>query len=99
MGPPLLTTEQKQIRIQMAIELLQALSVQSMRQWHDIVTVDESWIHLFSEHDLLWTTPGEIVVDRERHTVQSPKLMLTVVWNPIGFHVLKALPKGRKFNT
>jgi hypothetical protein len=55
----------------------------------------------------MWTVPGEIVVDRERHTVQSPKFMLTVVcvWNPIGFyvpysmfHVLKALPKGRKFN-
>jgi histone-lysine N-methyltransferase SETMAR len=24
--------------------------------------------------------------------------MLTVVWNPIGSYVLKALPKGRKFN-
>jgi hypothetical protein len=24
--------------------------------------------------------------------------MLTVVWNPIEFHVLKALPKGRKLN-
>jgi hypothetical protein len=24
--------------------------------------------------------------------------MLTVMWNPIGFHVLKTLPKGRKFN-
>jgi histone-lysine N-methyltransferase SETMAR len=82
----------------MAIKLLQVLSVQSTRQWHDIVTLDESWIYLFSEHDLMWTSPGEIVVDRERHIVQSPKFMLTVVWNPIGFHVLKALPKGRKFN-
>jgi hypothetical protein len=72
--------------------------VQSTRQGHDIVTLDESWIYLFSEHDLMWTAPGEIVVDRERHTIQSPKFMLTVVWNPIGFHVLKALPKGRKFN-
>jgi hypothetical protein len=35
----------------------------------------------------MWTAPGEIVVDRERHTVQSPKFMLTVVWNPIGFYV------------
>jgi hypothetical protein len=59
---------------------------------------DESWIYLFSEHGLMWTAPGEIVVDRERHTVQSPKFMLTVVWNPIGFHVLKTFPKGRKFN-
>jgi hypothetical protein len=98
MGPPLLTAEQKQIRVQMVIELLQVLSVQSTRQWHEIITLDESWIYLFSEHDLMWTAPGEIVVDRERHTVQSPQLMLTVVWNPIGLHVLKALPKGPKFN-
>jgi histone-lysine N-methyltransferase SETMAR len=96
--PHFLTAEQKQIRVQMAIKLLQALSVQSTRQWHDIVTLDESWIYLFSEHDLMWTVPGEIV-DRERHTVQLPKFMRTVVWNPIRFHVLKTLPKGRKFNT
>jgi hypothetical protein len=74
------------------------LSAQSTHQWHDIVTLDESWIYLFSEHDLVWTAPGEIVVDMERHTIQSPKFMLTVVWNPIGFHVLKALPKWHKFN-
>jgi hypothetical protein len=98
MGPPLLTAEQKQIRLQMVIELLQVLSVQSTRQCYDIVTLDESWIYLFSEHDLMWTAPGEIVVDRERHTVQSPKLMLMVMWTPTGFHVLKVLPKGRKFN-
>jgi histone-lysine N-methyltransferase SETMAR len=82
----------------MAIELLQVLSVQRTRQWHDIVTLDESWIYSFSEHDLMWTDPGEIVVDRGRDTVQSPKFMLTVVWNPIGFLVLKVIPKGRKFN-
>jgi hypothetical protein len=77
MGPPLLTAEQMQIRVQMAIQLLQVVSVRSTHQW----------IYLFSEHDLMWTAPGENVVDREQHTVQSPKLMLTVVWNPIGFHV------------
>jgi hypothetical protein len=74
-----LTAEQKQIRVLMAIELLQVFSVQSTRQWHDIVTLDESWIYLFSEHDLMWIAPGEIVVDKERHAVQSPKFMLTVV--------------------
>jgi hypothetical protein len=71
----------------MAIELSQVLSVQSRRQWHDIVTLDELWTYLFSEHDLMWMDPGEIIVDRERHTVQSLKFMLTVMWNPIGFHV------------
>jgi hypothetical protein len=96
--PHFLTVEQKQIRVQMAIKLLQVLSVQSTRQWHDIVTLDESWIYVLSEHDTMWTALGEIVVDRERHTVQSPKFMLTVVWNPIGFHVLKTLPKWCRFN-
>jgi hypothetical protein len=77
--PHFLTAKQKQIRVQIAIKLLQILSVQSTRQWHDIITLDKSWIHLFSEHDLIWIAPGEVVVDREQHTVQSPKFMLTVV--------------------
>jgi hypothetical protein len=42
MDPHFLTAEQKQIWIHMAIKLLQVLSVQSTRQWHDIVTLDES---------------------------------------------------------
>jgi hypothetical protein len=46
----------------------------------------------------MWAAPGEIVVDRKRNTIQSPMFMLKVVWNPIGFHVLKALSKERKFN-
>jgi hypothetical protein len=50
MGLTLLTAEQKQIWVQMARELLQVLSVQTTRQWHDIATLDESWIYLFSEH-------------------------------------------------
>jgi hypothetical protein len=87
MGPHVLTAKQKQIRVQMAIKLLQVLSVQSTRQWHGIVTLDESWIYLFREHDLMWAAPGEIVVDRELHTVQSPKFMLMVMWNPVGLHV------------
>jgi histone-lysine N-methyltransferase SETMAR len=67
------------------------------RQWHDIVTLDESWIYLYCEHDLMWMAHREIVPDREWQTVQSPKLMLTIVWNPSGFHIVKALPKGGKF--
>jgi hypothetical protein len=40
--PHFLTVEQKQIRVQMVIERLQVLSVQSTRQWHNTVTLDES---------------------------------------------------------
>jgi hypothetical protein len=61
MDLPFLTVEQKQIRVQMAIGLLQVLSVQNTRHWYDIVTLDESWIYLFSEHDLMWTAPVKLL--------------------------------------
>jgi hypothetical protein len=87
MGPPLFDSGTEADSGPDVIKLLQVLSVQSTRQCHNIVTLDKSWIYLLSEYDLMWTAPGEIVVDRERHTVRSPKFMLTVVWNPIGFLV------------
>jgi hypothetical protein len=59
--PHVLTVEQKQIRVQMAIKLLQVLSVQVTRPWHDIVTLDESWSYLFSEHGLMWTAPEKLL--------------------------------------
>jgi histone-lysine N-methyltransferase SETMAR len=82
----------------MSRELLGVLSIQMVRQWRDIVTLDESWIYLYCEHDLMWMAPEEIVPDRERQAVQSPKLMPTIVWNPSGFHIVKALSKGGKFS-
>jgi hypothetical protein len=55
-------------------------------------------VSLCSECDLLWILPGEIIPDREPQTIQLPRLMLTVVWNPRRFHVLKDLPKEGEFN-
>jgi hypothetical protein len=46
----------------------------------------------------MWTAPGETVPDIERYAIQSPKFMVKIVWNPSGFHVVKALPKWSKFN-
>jgi hypothetical protein len=98
MGSGFLTAEQKRIRVNMSRELLRVFSVQMARQWHEIVALDESRIDLYCEHDLMCMAPGEIVPDRERQTVQSPKLMLTIVWNPRGFHIVKAIPKSGKFS-
>jgi hypothetical protein len=96
--PHFLTAEQKRIRVGRSRELLRVLLVEMAHQWHDIVILEESWIYLYCEHDLMWMAPGEIVPDRERQTLQSPKLMLTIGWNPSGFHIVKSLPKGGKFS-
>jgi hypothetical protein len=74
------------------------LEVQRDRAWHDIVTLDESWFYLSTDYELAWLPRDENVPERERHTIQSEKFMLTIVWNPREFHLIKILEKDRKFN-
>jgi hypothetical protein len=47
---------------------------------------------------LFWVQLDAEIHETERHTVQSQKVMLTIVWNPGGFHLVNSLPKGFKFN-
>jgi hypothetical protein len=66
--------------------------------WHDVVTLDESWSYLSTDYEFDWLRRDEKVPKRERHTIQSEKCMLTIVWNRRGFHLIKVLEKGHKFN-
>jgi hypothetical protein len=36
--------------------------------------------------------------ERPRHTIQGPKVIVTIAWNPLGFHLLDAIPKGNTPN-
>jgi hypothetical protein len=74
------------------------LERQEQRSWHDIVILDESWFYLNTEHELRWIQPDEEIPERERRTIQSEKVMLTIVWNPSAFHLINVPPKGFKFN-
>jgi hypothetical protein len=62
------------------------------------MTLDELWFYFSPGHDDIWLAPEEPMSDRERHMIQSQKLMITVVWNPTGFHRGPARTKGLKFN-
>jgi transposase len=42
--------------------------------------------------------PGETPPQRARHTIQDRKIMVTIAWNPLGFPLIVALPKGCTFN-
>jgi hypothetical protein len=46
---------------------------------------------------MIWLPDGDEVPDPEKHILPRPKLMLTFVWNPHGFQILDAMPKGEKF--
>jgi hypothetical protein len=62
------------------------------------VTLNESWFYLHTDHELIWEGPDAEIPERDRHTVQSQKGMLTIVCNHGGFHLVNILPKGFKFN-
>jgi hypothetical protein len=38
------------------------------------------------------------VPEKERPTIQSEKMMVAIMWNPTGFHVINVCGKGCKFN-
>jgi hypothetical protein len=74
------------------------LEVQHHRAWYGIVTLDDSWFYPSPDPDINWLPRDKTVTEREPYTVQSKKLMLTVAWNPRGFHLIDVLAKGGKFN-
>jgi hypothetical protein len=75
------------------------LEIQQVRCWHNIVTLDESWFYLSTDHEMIWIQSDEKLPEKERHTIQSKTLMVTIVWNLSGFHFINVLSNGCKFNT
>jgi hypothetical protein len=78
---------------------LETLEVQRDQAWHNIVTLDEPWFHLTTDHESIWFPSDEKVPERQRHMIQSKKFVLTIVWNPSGFLLVNVLPMGHKFNS
>jgi hypothetical protein len=54
--------------------------------------------NLAMNHEQIWLRPGETLPERARHTIQDRKIMVTTTWNPLGFPLIVALPKGRTCN-
>jgi hypothetical protein len=51
-----------------------------------------------TDYEQIWLRPGETPPERARHTIQDRKIMVAITWNPWGFPLIMALPKGRIFN-
>jgi hypothetical protein len=60
---------------------------------------DDSWFDLSTDYESIWALSGDTSPEREIKMINSPKIMLTIVWNPHGFHVIDIFPKGCKFNS
>jgi hypothetical protein len=73
------------------------LEVWRDRTWHDIITFDESWFYLSTDHELIWLPQDETVPEHKQYTLQSKTLMPTVVCNQQSFHLIDVLAKRHKF--
>jgi hypothetical protein len=62
--------------------------------WKYLVTLDEAWFYFSNQHEQIWLPDQEDPSTIQRQTINSPKTMLTVVWNAHGFHMVSLLPKG-----
>jgi hypothetical protein len=65
--------------------------------WKYLVILDEAWFYFLNQHEQTWLPGQEDSPTIQRQTISSPKTMLTVVWNPHGFHLVSLLPKGQKW--
>jgi histone-lysine N-methyltransferase SETMAR len=63
------------------------------------VPLDEYWFSFREDFERQWLPGDEPPADRVQSMVSSPRVMLTVVWNTEGFHIINVIPKGAMFGT
>jgi hypothetical protein len=62
------------------------------------MTLDESWFYLWTSHEKIWIQAGKQPPERVKNMIEDRKMMIIIVGNSQGFHLVDARPKGQKFN-
>jgi hypothetical protein len=88
--PHTLTPTQKTEPATLSIELWPQLRSTEHHGWQFIISCDESWFCLSPDHGQIWLGVEEQSPERPRHTIQGPTMMVTIAWNPMGFHLRDA---------
>jgi hypothetical protein len=96
-GPHKQTNAQQGQRINRSNELLRKLRSIKHQYWQFMITFDESWFEFVRDEHIRLQAEQELP-NRLRYIVADQKLMVMVVWNSLGFHLLEAFPKGWIFN-
>jgi hypothetical protein len=85
-------------RVVQANELLSVLKSIRHQDWQYIVTVDESWFYFIIDWETQWFPEEDEPATRMQKTIDHRKMMVTIVWNLFGFHVVDILPQGETFS-
>jgi hypothetical protein len=97
--PHRLSEPQKQTRVATSKCLLDLLGSVQDQGWKYLVTLNEAWFYFSNQYEQIWLPDQEDPPAIQRQTISSPKTMLTVVWNPHGFHLASLIPKGQKWTS
>jgi hypothetical protein len=89
--PHALSDTQKGDRVNLSRRLLRMPEVQRDRAWHDILTVDEPWFYLSTDYEFVWLPRDEKFPKENDTQFNRRKLMLMIVWNPRGFHLIEVI--------
>jgi hypothetical protein len=79
-------------------DILSMLGIYAEHNFEGIATSDESWFQYSSSSDSIFADSRESAVPRIRRDISGQKTMLTICCTTRQLRVLKALPKGTKFN-
>jgi hypothetical protein len=90
--------DQRKIRVDRSNELLRLLLSLQANDWQSLMTLNESWFYLSTSHEIVWLQADQEPPESVKHMIEDRKMMVTIVWNPQGFHLIDGLPNGQRFN-
>ena len=98
----LLTVDQKQQRINNSECYLQLFQCNKKEFLHKYVTMEETWIHLFTpesnQQSAGWTPPDESCSKQPKMQTLAGKVLASIFWNTQGILFIDYLEKGRTIN-
>jgi hypothetical protein len=79
-------------------ELLRILCSVQPQGWQYRLTLDKASFSLSTNHESTWLWEDQALPAREKHMTQARLIIITMVWNPLGFHGVGIIPKAQAFN-
>jgi hypothetical protein len=93
-----LTEAQKPQCLTLSNKLLRKLRSFNYQSWQVIITIDDLWFYFTTDYEQISLRPDQKPPEKPKHTIQENTIIVTIAWNPLGFHVLEALPTARIFD-
>jgi histone-lysine N-methyltransferase SETMAR len=86
-------------RLARPIELLPILLRAEQTNWHLFLTDDEFWFFCYPPNSRIWLPPDAEMPEVAPRLPNTPKIMVTLFWNPSGLYVNRILNSETSFNS